>query len=308
VELASSFKASLQLIGINGAVLGADVLPSRSSACQFLGKSFAVPRCDDPSFISKVLSICERNGIDLVIPTIDTELLVYSEALARFAEIGVKVAVSKPNVIKLARDKVATMSFLARNNIPIPRSLPMVDFLESYEDWEWPVLLKPLGGSSSVGLHIASDVESVRSLDVDPSQYIVQDYCQGEEYTVNMFFDQDSNLRTVVPHLRLETRGGEVSKGVTARVPKLIGIGRDLGAALVGARGALCFQAIVDESGDVAVFEINARFGGGYPIAHHAGAEFSTWLLQECAGLPCSAHDDWREGVMMLRYDQSVFL
>jgi len=83
---------------------------------------------------------------------------------------------------------------------------------------------------------------------------------------------------------------------------------RKIAAALPGARGPLCFQAIVREDGEYAVFEINARFGGGYPLAHRAGATFSKWLLEEAAGLSCSAHDDWKAGVTMLRYDAAVFL
>jgi carbamoyl-phosphate synthase large subunit len=59
--------------------------------------------------------------------------------------------------------------------------------------------------------------------------------------------------------------------------------------------------------GAPALFEINARFGGGYPIAHHAGATFTKWLLEEAAGMPSSANNEWRSGVRMLRYDQAVF-
>jgi carbamoyl-phosphate synthase large subunit len=55
------------------------------------------------------------------------------------------------------------------------------------------------------------------------------------------------------------------------------------------------------------VFEINARLGGGYPLAHQAGATFTKWLLEEALGLPCTAVDTWRAGVEMLRYDTAVF-
>ncbi|NDD70965.1 transcriptional regulator, partial [bacterium] len=54
-------------------------------------------------------------------------------------------------------------------------------------------------------------------------------------------------------------------------------------------------------------FEINARFGGGYPLADQAGAKFAQWILEELANLPSSANNEWREGVLMLRYDATVF-
>ena len=56
------------------------------------------------------------------------------------------------------------------------------------------------------------------------------------------------------------------------------------------------------------MFEVNARFGGVYPLAHRAGARFSQWLLEESLGLQCTANNDWRAGVTMLRYDDAVFV
>jgi carbamoyl-phosphate synthase large subunit len=81
-----------------------------------------------------------------------------------------------------------------------------------------------------------------------------------------------------------------------------------VGEALRGqAFGALCFQAMVNASGEATVFELNARFGGGYPLADHAGAHFAKWLMEAVLGLPSSANNSWRDDVTMLRYDAAVF-
>jgi carbamoyl-phosphate synthase large subunit len=57
------------------------------------------------------------------------------------------------------------------------------------------------------------------------------------------------------------------------------------------------------------VIEINPRFGGGYPLSHAAGADFPRWLLEEALGLPSSAAAGaWRDGLVMLRYDDAVFV
>jgi carbamoyl-phosphate synthase large subunit len=98
-----------------------------------------------------------------------------------------------------------------------------------------------------------------------------------------------------------------VEKGRTERRADLEAMAHSIVAAIPSARGVLCFQTILDRDRGMAVFEINARFGGGYPIADHAGAEFALWLLEETKGLPCSAHNAWRDGVTMLRYDAAVF-
>jgi carbamoyl-phosphate synthase large subunit len=142
---------------------------------------------------------------------------------------------------------------------------------------------------------------------LSPAEYIVQELWQGSEYTVNMFFDIRGQLRCSIPHRRIEVRSGEVSKGRTERIETLIEASRRIAPVLQGAQGPLCFQAIIRPDGSYCVFEINARFGGGYPLAHKAGARFAQWLLEELDGRSISASDNWEEGLTMLRFDSAVF-
>src|SRR5262249_22764657 len=109
---------------------------------------------------------------------------------------------------------------------------------------------------------------------------------------VNVFFDREARLCCAIPHVRREVRAGEVSKGTTRHHARLERIANQLAEVLPSPRGALCFQAIVDDE-QVGVLEINARFGGGFPLAHAAGARFSQWLLQEAVGLPSAANNEW---------------
>ena len=169
----------------------------------------------------------------------------------------------------------------------------------------WPVIAKPNHGSASVGIICPRSPGELLALDAD---LIVQELLRGLEYTVNMFFDQSGRLRCAVPHQRIEVRSGEVSKGRTERLPQLMAAARTIADILPDGRGPICFQAIIPDEGGYSVFEINARFGGGYPLAHRAGARFSQWLLEEITGLPSSAGDSWCEGVIMLRYDEAIFL
>jgi carbamoyl-phosphate synthase large subunit len=207
----------------------------------------------------------------------------------------------------MARDKAATAEFLRRNDIPTPRTAPIAKLLLEPETWTWPVILKPVYGSASVGICVVQNLQEAKQAAARRNDYVAQEFIAGSEYTVNMFFDRAGQMRSAVPHQRCEIRAGEVSKGVTRRESKLVELAWRFGSILKGAVGSLCFQAILPDSGSPVVFEINARFGGGYPLAHQAGATFSKWLLEEAAGLPTSANDCWQEGLAMLRYDAAVF-
>lgn len=307
VELIQCFRDSAEAIGIPLKVFAADIEPELSSACCLSDLSFKVPRCTAPEYPEVLLKICKDRGVKLVIPTIDTELTALAEARERFAKEGIRINISSPESVAVCRDKLKTCATLAAIGIPVPKSAPM-QAMNEWKNWNGPVIIKPVSGSSSFGVFRCTNArQAVEASRIVEGGAMAQELVEGAEYTVNCFFDQSGKLQSAVPHGRLAVRQGEVCKGITKRVPILDEIACKLEAFPHGFSGVICFQAIM--SGDTAkVFEINARFGGGYPLAHRAGATFAQWLLEEVSGREPSYNNNWREGVTMLRYDQSVFL
>lgn len=305
VALLECFRADARALGLDLRLLAADLAPELSAACAVADVAFRAPRCARPEFTPFLLDLCRRESIDMVVPTIDTELHQLSQLAAPLADLGTRAVISSEKIISLARDKLQTAEVLAQSGIATPRTIELDRLDPGDGTWKWPLVAKPRGGSASIGVRTISPAD-LPGLRGDP-ELIVQERLAGEEHTVNMFFDSSGRLRTVVPHLRIEVRAGEVSKGETVRDTQLTDIGWRLGRILEGSRGVLSYQTKRRSSGEPVVFEINARFGGGYPLAHRAGACFSKWLLEEAAGLVCSAGDDWQSGVRMLRYDAAVF-
>ncbi|WP_030539090.1 ATP-grasp domain-containing protein [Sphingobium sp. DC-2] len=307
VGLLRSFREAAAVLGVGLRLYASDLMPEWSAACVEADMGLAAPPADSEDFIPAMLDICKRERIGLIVPTIDTELIAYSEARDRFSAIGCHVAVSDPALVHMARDKLATARFLSGAGIPSPATVALDDFLDGRSDLSLPLLAKPRHGSSSRGIMMVEERGQLEALSrAEP--YILQQFLHGREFTVSLYFDGAGKMRCAIPHERLRVRSGEVEKGVTLRDPLLQDMAWRLGQALQGARGAMCFQARMDEDGGASIFEINARFGGGYPLAHRAGARFSQWLLEERLGLPCTAGDDWREDVLMLRFDDAVFI
>lgn len=305
-ELIGCFRQDAKRLGLDLRVLATDLRPALSPAAQIADKVYQVPECRDPRFADVLLELCLAEGVKLVVPTIDPELLPLSEHRRRFEGCGISVAISDPTTVQIARDKLATARMLSAAGIPTPASVSLSEYLEKPGVLTWPVIAKPRTGSSSVGIVRPRGIHDLFSMAAE--DYVIQELRSGREYTVNMFCDKHGRLGCAIPHWRIEARGGEVSKGRTEDVQSLREAARKLAASLPGPRGALCFQAIVGEHGEFAIFELNARFGGGYPLAHRAGARFSQWMLEEIAGIPSTANDNWRAGVVMLRYDSAVYI
>lgn len=305
VHLLRLLDESLAALGLGGHTIASDISPL-SSAMQACGQREIVPAVNDANCLPALLELVARRSIGLIVPTIDTELMFYARHRDDFGAAGCGINISDPATIDIGNDKNKTFDFLRRLGIPTPRLWMLAEFRSNFDSRLLPAIAKPRAGSGSIGVCALRRAEEVAALTGD---LVVQSLAPGREYTVDVYIDAAGRCRCAVPRLRLETRAGEVSKAVTVRNQTVADLARRVAVSLPGARGVLNVQIFHDDASDIAnVIEINPRFGGGYPLSHQAGAPMTTWLLQEAMGLPCSASDDqWREGVVMLRYDDAIF-
>jgi carbamoyl-phosphate synthase large subunit len=120
--------------------------------------------------------------------------------------------------------------------------------------------------------------------------------------------DFDGKVRSVVPRLRLETRAGEVSKGMTVKHRGIMEATKKVAENLPGALGCLTIQCFLTPAEEIVFIEINPRFGGGFPLSIQAGADFPRWIIEMMLGRKSEiVFDGWQDGVVMLRYDDAVF-
>jgi carbamoyl-phosphate synthase large subunit len=306
-QLVEGFRRALNELGVSGRVLGVDCNPQTAPAAYLVDQCFAVQSCRAAGFIDDVLRIAIEENVRLIVPTIDPELPVYAANRQRFLDHGIEVAISDAETVAIASDKVATHLWLVENGFPTPRQDGVEEVLRHLHDWTFPLIAKPRGGSASIGISIVQSPVDLEMLTMQREQMIVQEIALGDEYTVNVFVRNGRSV-CAVPHLRLETRAGEVSKGMTVRDERLMTLASKIAEALPGARGALNVQCFAQPGGALKVIEINARFGGGFPLADRAGARFPLWLLESVLKKPGTESGEWQAGLVMLRYDSAVFV
>lgn len=306
VALLRLFREALRGLGLDGRVFAAD-MSAASSAYHEADRSFLVPPCNDPNFVPAVLDLCREAQVSLVVPTIDPELEIYAAQRERFLSAGVTVAVSTPAVTQIGADKAETHRWLVRAGFPTVEQATVAEVLEDPERWRFPLMVKPRRGSSSIGVGVVADREEL-SRATSGGEFVVQTISTGIEYTIDLLAARDGRCVCAVPRRRVETRHGESSKGMTVRLPVLEDLGIRICESLPGAYGALNVQIMLDDEGRCEVIEINPRFGGGFPLSNEAGATFPRWMIEELAGVPSTASRDWQDEVVMLRYDDAVFV
>nr|WP_244275961.1 ATP-grasp domain-containing protein [Enterovibrio norvegicus] len=302
--MVQAFQHDLKQLNVSALVYCTDMYPELSSACQVADGSFKVPRVTDPSYLSIIASICIENGITLVVPTIDTELLLLAEARETFLEKGIEIVISSTPLISECRDKRKTADLFTRLNVDQPE-------IYDRNDLTFPCFCKPYDGSCSIGALALPHREALTQdlLDNPKNMFmelIPKTYC---EYTIDAYYSAAGNLKSLVPRKRLEVRGGEISKGVT-RKNFVYDYLLSRVETLPGARGCITFQLFVnEETKQIKGLEINPRFGGGFPLAYDAGARFPKWLIEEyLMGKTPVFEDNWEPNLVMLRYDAKVLV
>lgn len=311
VELLRGFRRALASLGLDGRVIATDA-SWYSSAFHEADEGFVVPRLDDPAYAPTLLALCEKQSVDLIVPTIDTEMPAWVASRDEFDAIGVTIALSGAGVVDIAADKQLTHEWLVANGFPTVDQATPQAVLADPRAWAFPLVAKPRFGSAGIGVSVVRDAAELAAATSRPElgEMVVQTLATGREHTIDVLADRHGRCVCAVPRRRIEVRAGEVSKGVTVRSPELQDLAARLCAALPGAFGTITVQVFVgDAPGELAVIEINARYGGGFPLALEAGADFPRWQLEELLGLPSTAEPDgWRDGLVMLRYDAAVFV
>jgi carbamoyl-phosphate synthase large subunit len=308
VSLMSCFRESLSELGISGRVIAVDATPY-SAAVQLADDFYLVPRNSDPNFIPEIQQICEQEQVHLVVPTIDTELPVYAAAREQFRKRGTAIAISSPDTVRVCYNKILTHEWLVAQGFPVPKQAAPEVVLGDPSDWVLPLIVKPIDGSGSLGVRTVASFAELSALVSKSNSVIVQECILGAEHTINVFVNRHGRCLCAVPHFRMEVRGGEVSKGVTVKNREMMELAGTIVESMPGACGALNVQCFSTGAGDLKVIEINARFGGGYPLAHRAGAPMTRWLIEEILGRePREQFDGWEDGLTMLRYDEAVFV
>ena len=308
VALMQLLEQSMADLNLHGGVLATD-LHAMSPAMQLARETALVPPYRDPKCLDFLLRLCEQYHVKLIVPTIDPELVFYATHRTAFVNVGCQINVSDSAAIDISFDKLKTHDWLMKHDLPHVRQATLEQVLSGEAKFELPVIVKPRRGSSSIGITVARTFDQLEARAYE-RDLLVQSIAAGQEYTVDLFVDRNGSCRCAVPRRRIETRGGEVSKGVTVRNRDVIDLAWQVAATLPGTYGVLNVQIFHDPTtNQLAVIEINPRFGGGYPLSEQAGAPMTRWLLEDVLQLPSTARADaWREGIVMLRYDAAAFV
>jgi carbamoyl-phosphate synthase large subunit len=296
--LVEYFKKSLNG---QGRVLAADQSKS-APALQEADASFVLPNVYAPDYIDRLLSLCRREQVRLVIPLNDLELPVLAENKNRFLDEGTIIAVSDPDVVATCFDKCQTLRFAQEHGITMPPTyLSPGDALQALNAGAlmFPLIVKPRWGSASFGVEVCCDGDELdhvyaltkarlaRSFaarftpDIEKS-ILIQAKISGPEFGLDIVNDLSGRYVCTFVKQKLSMHAGETDKAVSVDHPVLSQLGELIGRRLghianldvdICTDGKVCF-----------LIDMNPRFGGGYPFSQMAGANLPAALMAWAQG------------------------
>ena len=235
-----------------------------------------VPAGSDPGFADAILSICEREGVDAVLPQSSFDLEVLAAQRDRFGDV--KVLVSSPETIRRSNDKAECYALLHELGVPAPafRRVTGAAGVEAAAHElgypERPVCFKPVFSSGSRGFRILDPTvdrahqllyerpgsvamrleEALELLPADGADLLVMELATGGERTIDGIAD---GRRIVLGHAKTREamRAGLAMYFVTLDDPWL----DELAGRIVDALGIEWFFNI-QLVGDY-VIEVNPR-------------------------------------------------
>ena len=305
VALTKCFKETACRLIQDSKVFTTDLNPEMAPAGYVSDHCFRVPRVTDLVYPELLLKLCLDNGIGMIIPTIDTELLILAASKRVFKESGVDIIVPDESFVAVCRDKRNTGDFFNSRDIRTPKSVDLANPV-------FPIFAKPFDGSLSQNLHIIRKPQELTDDIVNDPKLLFMEYIDKrlyKEFTVDMYYGRDNKLKCAIPRERIEIRAGEINKGRTVK-NCIVRFLKDRLEHIEGCVGCICLQLFFNpDTEDIVGIEINPRFGGGFPLSYAAGGNFPELLIREYFhGESLEYFESWTDNMLMLRYDDAIFV
>ncbi|MDE7350713.1 MAG: ATP-grasp domain-containing protein [Muribaculaceae bacterium] len=295
VSMAELFKRSGVRIGREVEIISYELLEQVPIA--LVGKVIVGLRWSDPNVVADIVKVAKEHEVDIILPFVDGAIEIASKVRQHLP--GVFVPVGDFEINRTMFDKVEAAKAFEKAGIPIPKTYTAINA-------KMPAIAKPRKGSASRGIKIFHTLDELMQLE-NLSDYLVQEYIENrDEYTVDCYVSQKGEILTVVPRVRLEVMGGEVTRTITCRNATLDKLSRQV-IETFGLKGPVTLQFLHDlDRNRYLLMEVNPRLGGGVVCSIYAGAPITDYIIDESRGITLNPCDDWAYNTLMARYQKEA--
>jgi carbamoylphosphate synthase large subunit len=303
VSLLRSFIRAKDRLGISGKLVGADSDPFAPSL-KVVDVQYPLPLFEDATCKKTLLDICQRESIHTILPLTNKAVEFLDRHRHEFKQETILAYLQDAETIEICHDKLKLSYFFKAREIPSPVTGEVGSF---YSSSEFPLIAKPRRGE---GGKDNFKIENQRDLEFYAEKYpdhIMQNYIEGQEYTVDWFSDQSGKPLLIVPRERLAVQGGEVMVSRICMDPEIIEAVRQVGLQLK-LKGPANLQGIRPPNGQLLFTDINLRFGSGAGHTIAAGGDMVGGVYRDLLEeTPLAESSSIQDGSVMTRFHDAFF-
>jgi carbamoyl-phosphate synthase large subunit len=287
-------------------ILGVDMNPL-AAGFFFSDERALVPRCSSPDYISRLLALCTRWKVNLIIPTVDEEVSTIARSSETFVKNGISVPIPSEASVELARDKLR-IAELSRHGIDIPRTLAFVSAIgvrRAIRELGFPCVLKQRFGRGGRGFAIVEKEEDALYIlqKRGKEELILQQYVEGDLLLAQGIAERGRLLVSIV-HKRLAVKNegsGTATAAVTVRDEASTARLKDV-ARLLDWTGAIGVEFIKDSKSEKRyLIDANPRICGQSHLSAVAGVNLAYYLVQLGRGRPLEVPGRYKTGLVFIR-------
>jgi carbamoyl-phosphate synthase large subunit len=276
----------------------------------FADETYLVPRIDDPSYFGKILNICDKSKVKAITTLIDPEIEILASHREELLTKGILPLCPAQWTAHLCFNKYEMFKHLRDKGV---RTVLTYDSLEGLKEGlecgevKFPVFMKPVSGSGSVGIGKVNNwQEAEEKFNDGKYKYIIQELMTGGDCDADVYVDCISHKPVAIfSKKKIESRIGGASKTISFKDPKLFQFVEEVCSVLE--LNGPCDMDFFIKDGEYYLSEINPRFGGAYLHAYGAGVDFVKLILNNIHGIENkSIIGQYDEDVIMMMYDDVV--
>lgn len=268
-------------------------------------KRFVIPGGVVPGFNQVILDLCKQHQIDILIPTVDVELIPLMRIKESFDEIGCRLVSCTGEVLDVILDKLKLME-KCKGKVVLPEFQSLEEYLIDPEIKSNKLVFKPRSGSGSRGIVITSAPDRNVLEKLKGESYMVQEFIGGKEYSVDVMLNKDSSVAAAVVRERLKIDSGVVVASKTIKNKKIQDYCIKIAQA-VGVTFGANIQVIIDETGNPYLLEINPRFSGGLSLVVESGPNIPLMCVEHALSDKPIPYSDYQE-LAMVRYYEEIYM
>jgi len=280
-ELAFSVINALKISSLNYHLIGTDIYP------EVVGKYWChtfyqvPPVRDEQKYLTELKNIIKKEGVSILIPTVDQEFEILSKHKNDFHEnLNCHVLINDWEELNRFNDKWSSYEWYVEHNIPTPKSF-LIDEAKDLTklNLEYPMIIKPREGGGSRSIFKINSLQDIlKYISIVPKP-LLQEYLfpDNEEYTAGTFRTEANEIYTII--LKRTLKFGMTNTAEVVFNKTLDAFAKDviLKTNLIGSNN---IQFRVTKDGPK-VLEINPRFSGTTGIRANFGFnDVEMWINQ----------------------------